>query len=98
MPSFDGIAWVPLLLVFLVAGNLAGHAQPIGSEPAASTLQTVLDSVVARNATLSAYKQIPFALDERSRDVGLPDPRVSFTYFPEPIYTARGSQQWSLRG
>jgi len=34
---------------------------------------------------------------ERRREVSLADPSVMFTYFPRPVFTARGSQRWSLR-
>ena len=64
----------------------------------AVALETVVDSLKARNASLRAYRELPRSIRERGNDITLSDPRVSFSYFPEPIYTARGPQQWSLRG
>ncbi len=88
-----------LACVVVASVPAAGNGQ-IPSErdtSGAVTLESILGSVRMDNPDLKASQLDAVADLERSRQVALPDPSVMVTYFPEPVYTARGSQQWQFR-
>ena len=64
----------------------------------AVSLEEIVDSVRARNPGLHASHLAAEIHLQREREVSLPDPSVSFSYLPRPVFTARGSQKWIVRG
>lgn len=85
------------LLGLLLTTPALGQVQDDQSVTTQRSLDAVVDSVLARNPALQASRLSSRIYLERRREVSLPDPDLTFTYLPRPVFTARGSQRWNVR-
>ncbi|HUF08743.1 MAG TPA: TolC family protein [Rhodothermales bacterium] len=100
MLSIRGIYTALIVCAISACGTMTVRAQNDFPTDAgiAISLEEIVDSVRARNPGLLASRLAAEIHLQREREVSLPDPSVSFSYLPRPVFTARGSQKWILRG
>ncbi|MFP4584357.1 MAG: TolC family protein, partial [Desulfococcaceae bacterium] len=89
--------WAGMILLVIVAGTSAAQDEA-GPDPLGTAL--TLPELVARayqdNPSIRAARAEWRANIERYRvTTGLPDPQFMVTYFPEPIQTRLGPQDWN---
>ena len=100
-----------ILIISILAISLIGWGVALPSSPSQPPLLEVIEARLGQNVTIVdlityAYKQNPSisaarkaweATIENYRVVtGYPDPQLKFSYFPEPIETRLGPQDWSV--
>jgi cobalt-zinc-cadmium efflux system outer membrane protein len=100
-----------ILLVAILTTSLVGWSVALPSSPSQTPSIEDLETSLSQKATIAdlityAYKQNPSisaarkaweATIENYRVVtGYPDPQLKFSYFPEPIETRLGPQDWSV--
>ena len=109
-PAGTVTSWLPFLTVGAVLLTLwgTGRAQtPATTLPSiaelerrltrTATLQDMIAYAYNKNPHIAAAREAWRAKVERYRVVtGLPDPQLTITYFPEPLETRLGPQDWNV--
>lgn len=93
--GFGRTCFIILAVVYFTAAPgplMAGDAAP--GKKAAADLAAYLKEAAENNASLkAAYHRFQAALEKIPQEKYLPDPRISFGYFIEPVETRVGPQQ-----
>ena len=92
------------IIMLLVGGQVsADDVNPDSNRTSLTELQTVgladlLDQAYARNPSIQKAREAWRATVERYRvTTGYPDPQLMVTWFPEPIETRLGPQDWNAQ-
>ena len=101
------VQWILFLPITIVSINAEGGSLPAQNQESTAQLDTRLtQTVTVADLVTYAYRKNPSILSakeawkatvERYRLSGsYPDPQLSATYFPEPIETRLGPQDWKM--
>lgn len=100
------VSWLPYLTAFAVLLVLwgTGHAQNLPSAEElerrlthTATMPDMIAYTYNENPDIAAAREAWRAKVESYRVVtGLPDPQLTVTYFPEPLQTRLGPQDWNV--
>ncbi|EFK08875.1 outer membrane efflux protein [delta proteobacterium NaphS2] len=89
---------ISLALVIVFAATLVGTVSPEGTDTRLNNPATVQDLVAYAYQNNPRIRQVREAwreiIEQYRISTGYPDPELRFTYFPEPIETRLGPQDW----